>query len=190
MTTQSKTIRVAGIGDVLIERSARAKRVNLSVRPFKGVRIAVPLGVSFQHALTVAAAKAPWIRKHLGRMAMVEQQIRDGRAMPCPDPDDARRILVRRLAQLADLHGFAYNRVSVRRQKTRWGSCSHQNNISLNMRLVQLPDPVVDYVLMHELMHTRIKNHSRQFWEALVRCLPAARQLDRELHGYWTLLIA
>jgi predicted metal-dependent hydrolase len=97
--------------------------------------------------------------------------------------------LVPRLAHLAALHGFTYNRVSVRGQKTRWGSCSHKNNISLNRMLVHLPEALVDYILLHELVHTRIKNHGRLFWEALTQCLPNARSLDRELNQYWMLLV-
>ncbi|MFC1990575.1 M48 family metallopeptidase [Chloroflexota bacterium] len=57
--------------------------------------------------------------------------------------------------------------MSIRNQKTRWGSCSHKNNINLNMKLVLLPDELVDYVILHELVHTRIHNHSKRFWVEL-----------------------
>jgi predicted metal-dependent hydrolase len=186
---QSKKINISGVGEVLLERSARARRINLSVKPFKGVRIAVPRGVSFEQAAAVAEAKTPWLKMHLGRIALIENQIRACPKMPVPDPEDARRLLVPRLAHLAALHGFTYNRVSVRGQKTRWGSCSHKNNISLNRMLVHLPEALVDYILLHELVHTRIKNHGHLFWEALTQCLPNARSLDRELNQHWMLLV-
>lgn len=186
---QSKRIIIPGIGEVLLERSARARRINLSVRPFRGVRIAVPRGVPFQRAVAVAEAKAQWLKTHLARMAGIERQIRARPPTPVPDPQLARRRLVRRLAQLAEAHGFAYNRVVVRNQKTRWGSCSHKNNISLNINMVHLPGELIDYILLHELVHTRIKSHGRRFWDTLAQYLPRARALDRELNQHWFLLM-
>ncbi len=186
---QSKKINISGVGEVLLERSARARRINLSVKPFKGVRVAVPRGVSFEQAAAVAEAKTQWLITHLGRIALIENQIRECPKMPVPDSLDARRLLVPRLARLAALHGFSYNRVFVRSQKTRWGSCSHKNNISLNKMLVHLPETLIDYILLHELVHTRIKNHGQPFWEALEQCLPDARALDRQLNRYWMLLM-
>lgn len=70
-----------------------------------------------------------------------------------------------RLAFLAEKHNFQYGKVTLRNQKTRWGSCSYQNNISLNIQLMRLPSHLVDYVLIHELAHTIEKNHSNSFWE-------------------------
>ena len=96
--------------------------------------------------------------------------------------------LIDRLVELADRHGFSFNRVSVRRQKTRWGSCSANNNISLNMRIVLLPDHLRDYVILHELVHTKFKHHGRTFWRALDRLVGESKILDRQLHAYHVLL--
>jgi predicted metal-dependent hydrolase len=77
-----------------------------------------------------------------------------------------------RLRELADAHGFAPATVSIRNQRTRWGSCSPSRGISLNWRLVQVPPDVRDYVLLHELMHLRHLNHSARFWRDLARVCP------------------
>ena len=79
----------------------------------------------------------------------------------------AKPRLRRRLKYLAEKHGFTYNMVFIRNQKTRWGSCSSKNNINLNVRIVQLPEEFMDYVILHELAHTRIKNHSHDFWSMM-----------------------
>ena len=100
------------------------------------------------------------------------------------DREAARRALEGRLKALALKHGFAYNRVVVRNQKTRWGSCSARNNISLNMKLVRLPQTMMDYVLLHELVHTCIKNHSNAFWEMLAEVIDNPKALDAELNTY------
>jgi len=187
---QSKKIRLDGVGDILLERSGRAKYINLSVRPFRGVRVAVPKGVSFQEAAAVAQSKAQWLQSRLARMVLIEREVLEQRRKPPIDRMQARRQLIDRLAHLADRHGFAYNKVFIRRQKTRWGSCSHKNNINLNIHLVQLPDALIDYTLMHELVHTRIKNHGPRFWAELGRYLLNAKQLDREMNQHWILLMA
>jgi predicted metal-dependent hydrolase len=85
------------------------------------------------------------------------------------------------LAGLAQQHGFTYRRLQVRRQRTRWGSCSTRGTISLNVCLMfQRPD-VVRYLLLHELVHTRHMNHSARFWRCVESYAPQWRELDREL---------
>ena len=186
---QSKKIELEGVGEILLERSSRARHINLSVKPFKGVRVAVPKGVSFREALAVAQNKAPWLAKHLERMAIIEQTVLARKQEKRIPHSQARRILVARLGELAARHGFSYNRVFIRNQKTRWGSCSRKNNINLNAKLVQLPRSLMDYTILHELVHTRIKNHGPGFWEALAKYLPNPKALDRQLNAYWMLLV-
>ena len=98
--------------------------------------------------------------------------------------EDARKVLTQRLAELAEDHNFDYGKVSIRSQKTRWGSCSSQNNISLNQNLLHLPDYLIDYVLLHELTHTRVKNHSSKFWNELEKVCPDAKELRKRLKTY------
>jgi hypothetical protein len=84
----------------------------------------------------------------------------------------ASRELSARLDELAGAHGFAVAGVSIRNQRTRWGSCSPSGRISLNWRLIQVPPSVCDYVLLHELTHLRHLNHSARFWRELARLCP------------------
>jgi predicted metal-dependent hydrolase len=96
----------------------------------------------------------------------------------------AKKYLPQRLQELADKTGFQYEKVTVKNLKTRWGSCSSVNNINLNMQLMRLPKELIDYVLMHELQHTTIKNHSANFWRTLETNWPGAKQLDKVLNQY------
>lgn len=186
---KTKTIEIKSVGRVNMERSRRAKHISVSVRPFKGVRVAVPRGVSFASAELFAQSKAGWIKKHLEKMQKRELAAKVFTDNNPIDRKAARLHLVERLDYLAQKYGFEYNRVFIKNQKTRWGSCSGQNNINLNVNLVRLPEKLVDYTLLHELVHTRIKNHGKQFWAQMDRLLGDARKLDRALSEYNLLLL-
>lgn len=189
MKLKSKQVEISSVGTVLLERSRRAKRISVSIRPFKGVRVAVPYGVSFECALKFARSKAGWINKHRGKMAQLELQSRElSRSRPI-DRTAARKVLVNRLDYLAGKFGFNYNRVFIRNQKTRWGSCSTKNNINLNVNLVRLPAELIDYTILHELVHTRVKNHSHKFWDQMNVLLGDAKKIDKKLRAYEFLLI-
>ena len=99
--------------------------------------------------------------------------------------DDLRLIatteLVPRLQELAAAHSLAPGLISIRDQRSRWGSCGRNGNIALNFRLVQMPADVRDYVLLHELMHIRQQNHSRRFWKLVESVCPAFREAERWL---------
>jgi predicted metal-dependent hydrolase len=89
------------------------------------------------------------------------------------------------LEALAAQHGFQFNALSVRCQRTRWGSCSTRGVISLNVALLFQPPDVVRYLLCHELAHTRHMNHSVRFWRCVEECEPGYRQLDAALCKGW-----
>ena len=190
MKVKAENIEIDGIGQVLLERSKRAKHINISVKPFKGVRVAVPYGVSFDKVKQVAQSKRSWIQKHLDKMKQVEQEHEAFTKYSIEiDRAEARKILVNRLNELCEQHGFSYNKVFMRNQKTRWGSCSAKNNINLNMKLVWLPDDMIDYVLLHELVHIRIKNHTNAFWAELNRLVWDAKGMSKRLNEYKIILM-
>ena len=166
--TNSDTIDIDGIGPVLFQKSKRAKRVGISVRNSKGVRVAVPTRTSFKKALEFVYLKKEWIQRNLVKIEQIEKWNRVFRdASLSINEADANKRLKDRLCFLANEHGFEYNKASVKNQRTRWGSCSYKNNISLNIKLVLLPQELIDYVILHELVHTRIHNHGRNFWAEL-----------------------
>jgi hypothetical protein len=183
---ENKTLEIDGVA-VLFKRSKRAKCINMSVSPFYGVRVAVPYSSSFEKAEAFVRTKEGWIKKHLEKMKWYKAKYNsnnDNADYDNIDKTEARRILVSRLRMLAKKRGFPYNRVSIRNQKTRWGSCSSRNNISLNMKLVKLPDELIDYVVLHELVHTKIKDHSPAFWAEMDKMVGNGRQMRSRLRNY------
>lgn len=86
-----------------------------------------------------------------------------------------------RLKELADAHGFTYNRVVIKNNISNWGSCSAKGNINLNLRLLTLPQELQDYVMLHELCHLKELNHSPRFHALLEQVCPGHRELEKQL---------
>lgn len=97
---------------------------------------------------------------------------------------EAKNYLIQRLDFLSKKFGFNYQKVALRNQKTRFGSCSYCNNINLNINLMNYDFDVIDYVLIHELVHTKIKNHSADFWKEVEKYCPNYKALRRNLKGF------
>jgi len=182
MMTNSRTIDVDEIGPVLFEKSRRARRVIISVRTSESVRVAVPMRASFKNALEFVYLKKEWIQKQLVEIEQNEnrKKVFMNRFLDI-DKADAKKRLTDRLYHLAKEHGFTCNNVTIREQRTRWGSCSYNNNISLNLKLVLLPKELIDYVVLHELVHTRIPNHSEKFWAELDKYTGNGKGLAKKL---------
>ena len=182
MTKSRVTVELEDIGPVLFERSLRAQHINIKVKPQSGVRVAVPKGISFRKAINFAKSKASWIQRHQKRLkALLEKKKRIGEVS---NVSAAKELLCARLRELAKQYGYEFNRVFIRQQKTRWGSCSAKNNINLNLKLVLLPARLMDYVMLHELVHTRHKNHGPLFWEELDRITGDAKGLSKEVKSF------
>jgi predicted metal-dependent hydrolase len=147
-------------------RRRRARRYILRVDPDGRVRVTIPRGGSRLEADAFARRHAAWIaQQRASLVASVVDPV--GREVLKRRATDE---LPRRLHDLAAQFGLTVTRVSIRDQRTRWGSCGRDGHICVNWRLVLMPDAVRDYVLIHELMHLRRMDHSPAFW----RCVAAA----------------
>ena len=168
------------IGIIRFIKNNRAKRIIISIKP-EFVRVTIPRRQTLKDAQKFVEQKIDWIKRHSSNMNKLVQESRE---LPKINKEEARVKLGKRLSELAKEHKFRYNKVSIRNQRTRWGSCSSKNNISLNMKLLHLPDRLIDYILLHELVHTRVKNHSQDFWNDLETVVPNARTVDKQLRDY------
>lgn len=168
------------VGIIRYIKNNRAKRIIISIKP-EFVRVTVPRRQTLKNAQEFVDKKINWIKKHSNNMKVL---IEKSKKLPKIDREEARENLEKRLSELAEQHNFQYNRVSIRSQRTRWGSCSSKDNISLNMKLLHLPQQLIDYILLHELVHTRVKNHSKDFWNELETVVPNARTVDEQLREY------
>ena len=228
-------INIDGV-EVTFFKSDRAKSLNITIKPFTGVRVSVPKSISFKKAKTATKQRIDWIKTHLSKMQKAEElftvftptstfetrehhleiksveiekvksivkdekitvfvplstkiesdevQLEVRKGIERAWRKEAKEYLPNRVEELAKKYNFQFKKVSIRNAKTRWGSCSNDNSINLSLHLMRLPDYLIDYVLLHELVHTKIKNHSKDFWHLLDTVSGNAKKLDREVKGY------
>lgn len=186
MSIKSFSKTIPGIGPVLFERSKKAKHINITVKPIEGIRVAVPFGLSYQQAEDFLKSKRKWLEEQTAKIKAVKEEHQARREeKPEIDKAQAREKIIKRLNELAQLHGFSYNRVFIRSQKTKWGSCSGNQNINLNVKLIELPEEMMDYVILHELVHLEVKNHGPEFWARLNQYIDGnAKVINKELKKY------
>jgi len=157
---------------VVFVRHRRARHYILRLRDDGVVRVTLPWRGSRAEAERFLMARRDWIARERHRRELARAATRVSAEVEAHLRKLAARDLPARLRELAHAHGLAVSAVSIRNQRTRWGSCSAKGRISLNWRLIQLPPAVCDYVLWHELTHLRHPNHSARFWRELAHVCP------------------
>ena len=158
-------------------RSAR-KTIALQITPAGELIVRCPRRMRQEDIQKFVDEKKSWIAKHLPSKP---------RMQPCFSEEELRRLSNRareaippRVAHFAPLVGVSYGRVTIRSQRTRWGSCSGKGNLNFNCLLTLAPPEVLDYVVVHELCHRKEMNHSPRFWAEVEKVLP-----DYRIHKQW-----
>ena len=177
------------LGTVIFHRRKGAKHIRLSVSASGKLLLSYPWMVSFKQAFAFLEKQETWA------LAALEKASQRRQRKPALLPQEvevlrkkAKTELPPRLSALAHQHLFTYNKVFIKNNKSNWGSCSGANNINLNLRLMLLPEHLHDYVMLHELCHTRFKNHGVQFWALLNSITEGkAKAYAKELRAQQTL---
>ena len=175
---------------VEIIRSKR-KTVTIQIKSDGRVVVRAPMRMSGAAIRQLLEEKSAWIEKHLAQIRRQNES-----AEPAFSPEQLRQLaeaarqdLPRRAARFAPLVGVSYVRITIRAQKSRWGSCSTRGNLNFNCLLMLCPEEVRDYVVVHELCHRKEMNHSRRFWLELARVLPEYEQQRKWLKSNGSRLI-
>lgn len=166
----------------LIQKSRDDLRALLESHQEQGIRFYDGMPVGKSHSLTVTQGSRTHVARHKQRIVAtladgdslddveVVKALREVAAAALRR--EAKSYLPKRLEYLAEQHGFSYTSVRFSHAGGRWGSCSSSGTISLNIALMKLPFELIDYVLYHELAHTKHLNHSQDFWELVEICDP------------------
>lgn len=170
--------------DYSIKRNVRARRIRIAVHSNGDVVISAPQRTSDEYIAKLVANKRPWIEravlkyKNLTIGLTLAKETVDRKAFAQTVKD---AVLMR-----ASVTGVRVKKVSIRKMRSRWGSCSNDGNISINLLLGHLPDDLLEYVIVHELCHLVHHNHSRAFWLLVKAYLPdfKARKMSLRKYGY------
>ncbi len=172
-------------GEIVVSRTRRSRRISLAVRPSGEIRLSFPPHVSLGRAVAFMESKTEWIEAVRRKFAQRPQPPTLAREDIERLRAEAKAVLPQRVAELAARFGLEYGKVTVRAARTKWGSCTGRNDISLSLYLMTLPEHLRDYVIIHELCHTVHHDHSPRF-HAMVDRLTDGREklLARELRSH------
>ena len=154
------------------------KTLAIQITSDSRVRVRAPRQMSRAEIESFLTEKESWVLKHLRNMTQTGTSASDPASAPLSDSERrryihmAREIFTRQVCFYADRMNVSYGRISIREQKTRWGSCSSKGNLNFNWRLIFAPEEVVDYIVVHELAHRKEMNHSRAFYNVVASVLP------------------
>lgn len=163
----------------------RSRRRTIAIEIDRELQVTVraPFRMRQEDIFAFVESKTDWIHTHLEKM-QCQRQRAGGQAAPPPLSveelrilaEQARQVIPERVAYFARQMGVTYGRITIRNQKTRWGSCSSKGNLNFNCRLMKAPPAVLDYVVVHELCHRLEMNHSPRFWAKVEQVMPEYRE--------------
>ena len=169
-----------------IKLSKRAKRMRIAVYSDSSVILTLPFGFGQLRARKFLMQKHRWILKNLNYFKQFanRKKFKSGKREYVKYKDKAVSVAKTKVRQWNKFYGFAPNRVNIKNQKTRWGSCSKKGNLNFNYKIVHLPEHLLDYLVVHELCHLKEFNHSRNFWFLVSGAIPNYIQARNELKNF------
>lgn len=151
------------------------KTVAIQIKPDGTIVVRAPRRMPRSEIGAFLNSKRDWIQKHLSAFpAEAQSKLTDAQIAHLRE--QARKIITARVAHFAPIVGVTCGRISIRTQRTRWGSCSAEGNLNFNALLTLAPMEVLDYVVVHELCHRKQMNHSQKFWAQVEAVLPDYRE--------------
>lgn len=165
--------------------SSKRKSIAVQIKPDGAIVVRAPKWMKERDIEAFLLEKRAWIEKH--RTAMLERQARMEQVEPYTEAElralakQAREIIAQKVRYYAPLVGVDYGRIAIRRQRSRWGSCSSKGNLNFNCLLMLCPDEVVDSVVVHELCHRKQMNHSAAFYKEVERVFPEYKRCQKWL---------
>ena len=163
--------------------SKRARNLRLTIRGDGNLVATLPRGMHERFAARFIAKKSRWVIDTLDRFKKFPAGnfTKGSRRDFLAHKERARALVQDRLAYFGPLYDLSYCRISIRNQKTRWGSCSRKGNLNFNYKIALLPPRHADYIIVHEICHLKELNHSKRFWDLVAALIPDHRAIRAEL---------
>lgn len=166
-----------------LRKSKRARRMRLAVYCDGAIVLTTPFDLKENIAEKFVREKSKWLLSKLSFFKQFEGQAiaRYSREDYLKYKEEAYILAENRINHFNKIYKFKYNKVNVKNQKTRWGSCSKKGNLNFNYKIALLPASVSDYIIVHELCHLKEFNHSKRFWKLIEKAIPDYRDIKNEL---------
>ncbi len=181
------------ISEIKVIRSSR-KTMVLEIIKDGTILVRVPYRMPESEIRRFIQEKSDWIEKHVQRIEERQRTLPPVEGLTMKDirklADQASVVIPKRVEYFAEKIPVTYGRITIRNQKTRWGSCSSKGNLNFNCLLMLAPPEVLDYVVVHELCHRKEMNHSERFWREVENILPDYRERKKWLKENGGRLIA
>lgn len=171
---------------VIFKKSPKAKYIRININDKLQVRVIIPKRARIDQAQKFFETKILWVINSITRLkAKASRKAKSNlKKLTSEEFLERNQYLIKRCRYLASKYNISIGKILLKRQKTIWGSCSVKNDISLNSNLVFLEDKLIDYVILHELAHIKVRDHSKKFWNHLENLLPGCKVWDKELRNY------
>ncbi len=192
-TKEKYQMKTDGISSEIEIVRSRRKTMTAEIEPDGRVIVRAPMKMPLSEITRFLNEKSSLIEKHVRRRMAENEKLSETRPFTPEEirkmADTAMEIIPRRVRYFAELMGISYNRITIRNQKTRWGSCTAAGNLNFNCLLVMTPPEVLDSVVVHELCHRLHPDHSKAFYDAVYKVFPEYDRCDRWLKENGRLLI-
>jgi predicted metal-dependent hydrolase len=164
-----------------IKNSYRAKHIRLALYPDKSIVVTKPFLCSQKTVENFITSKKAWIEKKLQYFDKIPKKRQFSKEHYLKNKETARKIIQNKVEKYSIKLALEYQRLAIRNQKTRWGSCSKEGNLNFNYKIILLPEHLQDYIIIHELCHLKELNHSKKFWSLVEQACPDYKNHRREL---------
>jgi len=169
-----------------LRESARARCLRITIHPGGELIATLPQGVRFENLENFLMQKAGWILRKISLARKRKPSIllpKSSRREYLATKEQARKLAIQKIEEHNTIYNLRFRRVSIRNQKTRWGSCSREGNLNFNYRIVHLPEKYLDYIIVHEMCHLKEFNHSRNFWKLVSVAVPDYKKIRKEIRN-------
>ena len=166
---------------------SRRKTIAIQVNSDLSVTVRAPRSASEKDIEEILKKKEAWISKHIEKIKKTKERLEAEstekltREKVIALAEEALKVIPERVEYFAKVIGVTYGKITIRNQKTRWGSCSSKGNLNFNCLLMLAPSEVLDYVVVHELCHRKQMNHSKAFWLEVEKVLPNYKEVRKWL---------
>jgi predicted metal-dependent hydrolase len=182
-----KTVEIGGIDmPYTIRSNSKSKKISIRVQEGGKISVTKPTRVPVRYIEGLVASKKDWIASQVDRMASKPKKLLSHYSSADFEKykDEAYNLVDAKISHFNKFYKYDIERVTIRNQSTRWGSCSRRKNLNFNYKIVLLPDELQDYIIVHELCHLSQMNHSKKFWDLVALQIPDYKDRIHVLKKY------